>query len=29
MNYEKSLGRINKLKEYWLKRASTVNKGDD
>jgi len=26
MNYEKSLMRINKLKEYWVKSTSAVNK---
>lgn len=29
MNYEKSLTRINKLKEYWVKKSSTVNKSND
>ena len=29
MNYEKSLIRINKLKEYWIKTASAVNKGNE
>ena len=29
MNYEKSLSRINKLKEYWIKKTSTVNKGNE
>ena len=25
MNYEKSLSRINRLKEYWIKKTSIVN----
>jgi hypothetical protein len=29
MNYEKSLQRISKLKEYWVKKTSTVNKSDE
>ncbi len=29
MNYEKSLTRINKLKEYWVKKTSAVNKGNE
>jgi serine/threonine-protein kinase RsbW len=29
MNYEKSLGRINKLKEYWIKKSNTVKKGNE
>ena len=29
MNYEKSLQRINSLKEYWVKKETTVNKGND
>lgn len=29
MNYEKSLTRINKLKDYWIKKTSTVNKGNE
>ena len=29
MNYEKSLLRINKLREYWIKKTSPVNKGND
>jgi len=29
MNYEKSLLRINKLKEYWIKKAAMVNKGNE
>ena len=29
MNDEKSLMRINKLKEYWVKKTSSVNKGNE
>jgi hypothetical protein len=29
MNYEKSLNRINRLKEYWEKKTSTVSKGNE
>jgi len=29
MNYEKSLMRINKLKEYWVKKTNTVDKGNE
>jgi len=29
MNYEKSLTRINKLKEYWIKKTSIVKKGNE
>ena len=29
MNYEKSLGRINQLKEYWLKKTSAIKKDNE
>ena len=29
MNYEKSLQRINRLKEYWVQKTSTVNNSDE
>ncbi|MEI6884830.1 MAG: hypothetical protein WCO02_10105 [Bacteroidota bacterium] len=29
MNYEKSLGRINQLKEYWVKKTTAINKGNE
>lgn len=29
MNYEKSLIRINKLKEYWVKKTASVKKGNE
>jgi len=29
MNYEKSLARINTLKEYWIKKSAIVNKGNE
>lgn len=29
MNYEKSLTRINKLKEYWIKKTTAIKKGND
>lgn len=29
MNYEKSLLRINQLKEYWVKKTMVVKKGND
>lgn len=29
MNYEKSLGRIKQLKEYWVKKSTSVNKDNE
>ena len=29
MNYEKSLTRINSLKEYWIKKTAAINKGNE
>ncbi|MCX6287864.1 MAG: hypothetical protein NTY96_12180 [Bacteroidetes bacterium] len=29
MNYEKSLTRINKLKEYWVKKKAVVERGNE
>lgn len=29
INYEKSLGRIQQLKEYWNKKQTTLKKGND
>jgi hypothetical protein len=29
INYEKSLSRINKLKDYWIRKKTAIHKGND